>query len=215
VRRIPTFIRILVALAVLGLIVTSVPAGRRALLRAAGWALVADDPVQAADAVVIAVDAHDAGIVEAADLVRSGMSRRVAIFSDVPDDVDRELIRRGVSLEDRVSRQTRLLKTLGVQNVELIPLPIEGSEDEGRVFPMWCREQQLRSVIVVASADHTRRLRRIFHRAMKGGETVVMVRRSRFSDFDPDGWWHKRDGVRTEIVELEKLLFDFLRHPIS
>jgi hypothetical protein len=215
VRRIPWFLRIVVAMAVLGLVVISVPAGRQALLRAAGQALVVDDPVRAADAIVIAVDAHDAGIVEAADLVRSGMSRRVAIFADVPDDVDREFNRRGISLEDPVSRQTRLLKTLGVQNVELIPLPIEGSEDEGRVFPMWCKERQLRSVIVVASADHTRRLRRIFHRAMKGGATAVMVRRARFSEFDPDRWWQKRDGVRTEIVELEKLLFDFLRHPIS
>jgi hypothetical protein len=185
------------------------------MLRAAGWFLVADDPIHPADAIVIAVDAGRAGILEAADLVRGGMSRRVAIFADQPDDVDRELARRRIDEEDELARQTRLLRTLGVEDIERIPLPITGTEDEGRVFPEWCGERQLRTVIVVSSADHTRRLRRVFHRAMKGRATAVMVRRARYSDFDPDTWWRKRGGVRREIVEVEKLLFDFLRHPIS
>jgi hypothetical protein len=184
-------------------------------LRGAGWTLVADDPLRAVDVIVIALDARDAGVVEAADLVRSGISHKVALFADVPDDVDRELAKRGIGYDGRATRQTRLLRALGVDDVEQIPLPIAGTEDEGRVFPGWCDERRFRSVIVVTSADHTRRLRRVFHRAMKGRETKVMVRRARYSEFDPDQWWRKRDGVRTEIVELEKLLLDFIRHPIS
>ncbi len=105
------------------------------MLRAAGWSLVADDPIHPADAIVIAVDAGRAGILEAADLVHGGISRRVAIFADQPDDVDRELARRGIDDEDELARQTRLLRTLGVEDIERIPLPITGTEDEGRVFP--------------------------------------------------------------------------------
>jgi hypothetical protein len=113
-----------------------------------------------------------------------------------------------------LTRQTRLLRDLGVEHVEPIPLSITGTEDEGRSFPVWCGERQLRAVIIVSSADHTRRLRRVFHRAMSGRATVVMIRRARYSDFDPDTWWQDRDGVRRGIVESEKLLLDFLRHPI-
>jgi hypothetical protein len=215
VGRIPWSVRVVAAAATLGILLASVPTGRHALLRGAGWSLVADDPLRAADVVVIAVDAKDAGVVEAADLVRRGVSHKVALFADVPDEVDRELAKRGIGYEGRATRQTRLLRALGVGDVEQIALPIAGTEDEGRVFPAWCDERRLRSVIVVTSADHTRRLRRVFHRAMKGHPTAVMIRRARYSDFDPDRWWYRRDGIRTGIVELEKLLLDLVRHPIS
>jgi hypothetical protein len=32
------------------------------------------------------------------------------------------------------------------------------------------------------------------------------------SSFDPDRWWESRDGVKTEIVELQKLLLDVVLH---
>jgi len=42
----------------------------------------------------------------------------------------------------------------------------------------------------------------------------VAVRWARFSQFDPDHWWQDRNGQRVEIVESQKLLLDFLRHPL-
>ncbi len=49
---------------------------------------------------------------------------------------------------------------------------------------------------------------------MKGHQTRVTVRPARHSAFDPDRWWETRDGVRTEIIELQKLLLDVIRYPI-
>jgi hypothetical protein len=37
----------------------------------------------------------------------------------------------------------------------------------------------------------------------------------RYSSFDPDLWWKTRSGVRTEIVELQKLVLEVVLHPIS
>jgi hypothetical protein len=36
-----------------------------------------------------------------------------------------------------------------------------------------------------------------------------------YSEFDPDRWWQTRDGARIGLVELQKLLLDLARHPIS
>ena len=47
-----------------------------------GRALVADDPLVAADVIVIAPDAQEAGLLEAADLVQRGISNRVAKGAD-------------------------------------------------------------------------------------------------------------------------------------
>jgi hypothetical protein len=50
---------------------------------------------------------------------------------------------------------------------------------------------------------------------MKGHPTHVAVRAARYSNFDPDRWWETRTGVRTEIIELEKLSLDVVLHPMS
>jgi hypothetical protein len=205
----------LLALSVLALPGAGACALRDPVLRAAGAALVQEDALSPADVVVIATDAGPAGVLEAADLVHAGLAPRVAVFADPPDPADREFLRRGVPYEDVAGRSLRQLRALGVAAVEVIPRAVAGSEDEGRVLPEWCEERGWRSVVVVSSSDHTRRLRRVLRRSMDGRGARVAVRAARHSRFDPDTWWHTRDGVRTEAIELQKLLLDVARHPLS
>lgn len=211
----PRWARILAVTVLAGAIVVGIPAIRAPILRAAGWALVVDDAVEPADVIVVAADADGAGVLEAADLVHSGIATRVAVFADPPDSVDREFIRRGVAYEDAAARSARQLRSLGVTAIEQIPRAVAGTEAESRALRAWCDQHQVRSVVVVSTADHSRRLRRVLRRSMKGHETRVTVRPARHSAFDPDRWWETRDGIRTQIIELEKLLLDVMRHPIS
>jgi len=198
-----------------GAAIFGVGAIRTPILRAAGWALVVDEPLQPADIIVIAVDADGPGVLEAADLVRSGIASRVAVFGDPLDDADREFIRRGLTHEDTASRSVRQLESLGIASVERVSGTVAGTEDEGGMLPGWCDEHQFLSVVVVSAPDHTRRLRRVLHRSMAGHRTRVTVRFAHYASFDPDRWWQTRAGTRIEIVELEKLLLDLVRHPIS
>ena len=184
-------------------------------LRAAGWALVVNnEPLAPADMIVLTLDSGGAGTLEAANLVQSGVSKRVAVFEDPPSGEDSEFIRRGLPDEDAASRQIRELRMLGVTDVARISR-IDGTESEGRVLPQWCDEQHLRSIVVVAAKDHSRRLQRVLDRATKGHPTRVAVQAARYSKFDPDRWWETRGGIRTEIVELQKLFLDFVLHPTS
>jgi hypothetical protein len=64
--------------------------------------------------------------------------------------------------------------------------------------------------VFVAARDHSRRLRRVLNRVMKGHPTRVTVRPARYSNFDPDRWWETRGSVRTEIIELQKLVPDVI-----
>ena len=206
---------VLAALALAGLAIVAVRPIREPILRAAGWALVVDnEPVGTADVIVLSVGSGGAGALEAADLVKSGVSKRVAVFADPPSGEDFEFIRRGLPYEDAAARQIRELKTLGVTDVEKIAR-VSGTDSEGEVLPRWCDEQHLRSIVVVATKDHSRRLRRVLDRDMKGHATKVVVVAARYSNFDPDRWWKTRGGARIEIVELQKLLLDFVLHPLS
>lgn len=192
-----------------------IPATRTHLLRAAGEALVAEDPLEPSDIIVVTADSDGAGLLEAADLVHSGIAARVAVFEDPPDSIDREFLRRGVPYEDARARWLRQLTSLGVQSVEVVPRPVSGTEDEGRVLPPWFDEQHFKAVVVVTTADHSRRVGRVLRRAMQGHPTRVRVRYARYSQFDPAEWWQSRGAVRTGIVELEKLFLDLIRHPFS
>jgi hypothetical protein len=202
-----------VALAVVALL--AVPFVRELGLRAAGWALVLDEPVAPADIIVVSLDSSGAGALEAADLVQSGIATRVAVFTDPPSGEDHEFIRRGLPYDDASARQIRQLKWLGVMDILEIPRTEAGTEGEGQVLPPWCEQHQFRSIVFVAAGDHSRRVRRVLDRAMKGHPTHVMVRSERYSSFDPDRWWKTHGGVRTEMVELQKLLLDLILHPMS
>jgi hypothetical protein len=185
------------------------------VLRAAGWALVIkNEPIAPANFIVLSIDSDGAGALEAADLVQSGVAKRVAVFEDPPTGEDYEFIRRGLPYEDAGVRQIRQLRMLGVTDVTEISR-IDGTESEGQMLPQWCDHQGLRSILVVAGKDHSRRLRRVLDRDMKGHSTQVAVRAARYSSFDPDRWWETRGGIRTEIVELQKLFLDVVLHPIS
>jgi uncharacterized SAM-binding protein YcdF (DUF218 family) len=210
----PRWAPILVVLALAALAIGAIRPLREPVLRAAGWALVVDEPVAPADIIVLSLESGGAGALEAADLLQSGISKRVAVFMDPPSGEDFEFIRRGLPYEDAGARQIRQLRSLGVTDVVQISR-INGTEDEGRVLSPWCDEHHLQSIVVVATKDHSRRLRRVLDRVMKEDPTRVTVHAARYSSFDPDRWWETRDGVRTEIIELQKLLLDVVRHPMS
>jgi hypothetical protein len=202
-----------VALAPASLAFFGVPAPA---LRAAGAMLVADDPLPRADVIVVATGSDGAGTLEAADLVKTGVAPRVAVFADPPDPVvDREFLRRGIPYEDAGARMLRQLKALGVETTEEIPRAVAGTSDEGKVLPEWCARRGFRAVVVVTTADHSRRLRRVLRRSMHGHATLVTVRAARFSPFDPERWWETRQGTRTQLIELQKLMLDVVLHPLS
>jgi hypothetical protein len=206
---------ILFVVALAAVTIAAVPSLRERILRAAGWAIVISEPLVPADVIVVSLNSDGAGALEAADLVQSGIANRVAVFMDQPTGESREFTRRGLSQEGPSARQMRQLKSLGVADVVQIPRADVGTESEGRVLAAWCEEHQLRSIVFVAARDHSRRLRRVLHRFMKNGPTLVVVRPARYSNFDPDRWWKTRGSVRTEIIELQKLLLDIVLHPLS
>jgi uncharacterized SAM-binding protein YcdF (DUF218 family) len=208
--------RVAVAILLLGIAaVVLTPAVRTSLLRSIGRVLVVDDPIGPADVIVVAVDAGGAGTLEAADLVRRGIAPRVGIFAEPPNPASREFLRRGLPHEEAAARSARQLKSLGVNTIEQIPGSVEGTEAEGQVLREWSAQRRFQSVIVVSNADHSRRLRRVLRRSMRDHDVQVRVRAARYSTFDPDRWWETRGGVRTQIVEFQKLLLDVARHPLS
>ena len=184
------------------------------IVRSIGGVLVAADVPEVADVIVLPGWAHEAGALEAADLYNRGIASRVAVLGPAPESSRRELIRRGVvAIGD--PWVVSLMRRLGVQTIEVIPGYSTGTDADGKLIASWLEQNQLRSAVVVATSEHTRRLRRIMHRALEGKPASVLVVSARFSTFEPDGWWKTRSGVRTTVTELQKLLLDVVTHPFD
>jgi hypothetical protein len=191
--------------------------GWKPVLRSVGWAIVANESVAPADIIIIAPETAGAGALEAADLVQSGIATRVAVFLDPPTGPDHEFIRRGLPYDDWGERQVWQLGLLGVTNVLRVPREIAGTRGTGQVLQAWCDQYGFRSVIFVTVRDHSRRLRRVLDREMRGHprKIKIVVHPARYSSFDPDRWWESRTSARIVIIELQKLVLDFVLHPIS
>jgi len=188
---------------------------RISLLRSMGGFLVAKGQVQSADVIVLSVDSDGAGVLEATDLLHEHIADRVALFADPPDAVDREFTRRGVPYNNAAAVSVAQLHQLGIDAVEVIPRSVAGTVDEAQDLAAWCAERGYHRVVFISTADHSRRTARILARATRGRDLKVSVRASRYSAFDPNTWWKSRTGVRTEIIESEKLVADFVLHPLS
>ncbi len=180
-----------------------------------GRFLVVSEDVASVDLIVVTPEAEAAGLLEAADLFRAGVAKRVAIFAMRSGPADVELRRRGVVLSSLSAQSPGILLALGVAEIERIPNPVSGTEETARALSAWCDARSYRSVVIVSGADHTRRLRRVMRRVVGKQRITVAVRAARYSQFDPEHWWGTRDGARMGIVETQKLLLDMLRHPFS
>jgi hypothetical protein len=188
---------------------------RLAVLRAAGGFIVREDRPIHADVIVVSVDADGAGVLEASDLVHQGFAPTVAIFSDPPDAVDQEFLRRGIPYHDAAAEEAEDLQALGVASVVRIPREVQGTHDEISALESWYQSHTIRSLIFVSTTDHTRRTRRMLRRALGAHPIPFAVIGSKYSGFDPNRWWRSVDGVRTEVVESQKLLLDIVLHPFS
>lgn len=198
---------------ILTIVITAgIPALRHWVLSAAGWALVAEDPPGKADIIIISTDSLGSGILEASDLFHAGFATRVAIFDRPPTKVALELMRRGAQPLDVQAFSIQQLHELGITEISLIPAVV-GTVDEGKVVREWCVANSIHSILFVSVPDHSRRTRRVLDRALAQHGIKVMVRYARVADFDPSSWWRSRGGQRVELVEMEKLLLDVLRHP--
>jgi hypothetical protein len=203
------------ALPALALLLAIAFAMRHTVLRGAGRLLVVDEPIERADAVVVPTWASDAGAIEAADLVHNGVTPLVAVLGVRPTAAEEELKRRHVRHQNETEDLIELLRSLGVAKIDVIPSAAGGTQDEGMALASWCRERRLQSVVVVSAPDHARRARRVLRRSMGDAPTRMTIRAARYAAFDPDRWWTTHDGLRIGIVELEKLLLDVIRHPLS
>jgi uncharacterized SAM-binding protein YcdF (DUF218 family) len=86
---------------------------------------------------------------------------------------------------------------------QAVPIRAMSTLDEARAFAPELRRRNVRSVLLVTSNYHTRRAAEIFRRVV-GGDVRFTAVAATDEYFDPDVWWHNREGQKTVFYELSK-----------
>jgi uncharacterized SAM-binding protein YcdF (DUF218 family) len=209
-------IKLIVLVTLLALVGLSlVPSVRVGVLTRVGRALVHADPVDSADAIVIAVDGSGPEVLEAADLVRSGLTQKVWVLAGPPDELGLEFARHGLPYADKSTVAVQTLRALGVKQAEIATPRVDGSNSEAEMLPAWIKSHQYKRIVFIVVADHSQRIRRMMNRVLATDATApdIRIHYSRYAQFKPEDWWRARGGVRTVIVEYQKLILDVFSHP--
>lgn len=180
-----------------------------------GHWLVAEDPLQEGDIVVILMGSVPDRVLEAAEVYRGGMAGKVVMVDShrVGYDI---LLERGVDIPGSAQLSQAAAVGLGVPAGDIIILEGEArsTQDEAVILREYLRENEgVGSIILVTSRFHSARSKKIFARALAplDRDIGLISRPSRYDTFDPQAWWKDREDAKRVVTEYLKLLNFYLR----
>src|SRR4029077_6077546 len=157
--------------------------------------LVVEDPLVHADVIVILSGRLPERAVEAARVYRAGYAEQVWISPPISPVDDLKAMKISYLGEDFYNEKVLIAKGVPPDAIRIMERPDENTEAEVRQIVEDLRNSNLRSVIVVTSKPHTRRVRTIW-RKLVGSEPRMMVHYAHDDPYDGAHWWrHTRDAL--------------------
>jgi len=188
--------RLLAAVLILVALAYAVPMGLNAL----GAALITDDPLHPAGAILVLAGESREGdrVRHAVQLFKRGLAP-LLVLSGTPMGFRTH--------EADVMR--RHAEFLGVPSTRILTVKQNGDstkEEAGVVVPI-LKRRGLKEVILVTSNYHTARAKRIFVRAAGPYGPHFLASPVNDGLFEPDGWWMRRRYAKTFVYEAIKTVW--------
>jgi uncharacterized SAM-binding protein YcdF (DUF218 family) len=173
--------------------------------------LIINDKLQPADAIFLLNSDFDTRPFHAADLYKQGLAPIVVIArAENTPVVDLGLVPNDTDISVGV------MERLGVPPEKIIILPFPGGTtstfDEAAAFKQYVEENQVRRIILVTSAFHTRRARWIFEVTLAGLPVTLEMAAVPYIGFDQTNWWKDETGLITLDNEYIKLVYYLFKY---
>jgi uncharacterized SAM-binding protein YcdF (DUF218 family) len=175
------------------------------LLLSVGRWLVAEDPLEKANAIVVLSGRMPLRAMEAAKLYREGYAPKVWLTHSTEPGAT--LGAMGISFvgEDVYSVQVLLHQGVPPAAIHMLQPPIINTADEIAAVSAALEEEKGSTVIIVTSKVHTRRVRILWRRlATRRGHAIV--RAASDDPFDPRRWWRTTGDALDVVRELLGIL---------
>ena len=187
---------VLAGIAVLSIVVFLLGIGR--------W-LVVEDPLEKAEAIVVLSGRMPLRVLEAAKLYREGYAPKVWLTHSTEPGATLEAM--GISYIGEDSYNLRVLVHEGVpaEAIRVLDPPILNTADELAAVSAALEQENCRSVIIVTSKVHTRRVR-ILWRRLAPRRMHATVRAASDDPFEPRRWWRTSGDALDVVRELLGIL---------
>jgi len=181
-------------LAVFSLIVIVIVAAAWTFLHAGSW-LVVQDPLVPADVIVVLSGHMPYRALEAARLYEQKAAPQIWVSKPIGPAEELAEMQIPFVGEDFYSQRVLMAKGVPVLSTRILPDPSSNTAQEIEEIGRLAREENVRTVIIVTSAPHTRRVRTIWRRLI-GDSPRLIVRHPIDDSFNGSRWWRNTgDGL--------------------
>ncbi|SRR6266571_724904 len=184
-----------------------------AFLGVGRW-LVVEDPLVKARAIAVLSGRMPLRAIEAAKLYREGFAREIWLTHS--SDPGETLEAMGIRYAGEEYYNTRVLIHEGVppDAIHVLDPPIVNTVDEIKVISTALDREKDRSVILVTSKVHTRRVRLLW-RKLASKQTRAIARAASDDPFDPRHWWRTTSDALDVVREVLGLLNAWAGLPLT
>jgi uncharacterized SAM-binding protein YcdF (DUF218 family) len=175
------------------------------VFRGAGRWLIREDPLAAADEIVVLSGSMPARAEEAGKIFQMGYGREIWVSQ--AESPREELESQGIHFvgEEDYNRAMLLHEGVPEADVHIFPQPIVNTEQEIEEISSQMRHDGKTSVIIVTSPPHTRRVRALWA-GVAGSGLRLIVRGATEDRFDADHWWRDTRDTFAVVREILGLL---------
>lgn len=200
--------RLLLGFAVVSLLAVGSYLARAPLLTAAANVLTVDNAIAPSDYLVVMGGSPDDRPFAAAELYRRGLAPRVVVFEYRPGVA-------GVPSQTDLYESILTLEGVPAQAIDRAPGLVRSSWEEGQSLRRFLAGRRVTRVIIVTSAEHTRRTNWSFRKALEGLGVDVRTAAARHAAFDESNWWRHNEGVLRYLHEFLKFPFYLAQHALG
>lgn len=176
--------------------------------------LVVEDPLEKATAIAVLSGRMPIRVIEAAKLFREGYAPEVWLtHSTQPGNT---LAAMGISFygEEYYNKLILLHEGVPENAIRILEPPIVNTADEMKVIGAMLDRTGNRSVIIVTTKPHTRRVRLLWRR-LAGAKGRAIVRAASGDSFDPAHWWRNTGDALDVVREVLGLLHAWAGLPLN
>jgi uncharacterized SAM-binding protein YcdF (DUF218 family) len=160
--------------------------------------LVVEDPIEKAQAIVVLSGRMPLRAMEAAKLYRQGYAARVWLTHSTEPGATLEAMQIAYVGEDSYNLRVLMYEGVPADAIRILEPPIINTADEIAAVSAVLEEEKGRTVIIVTSKVHTRRVRILWHRlAARRGKAII--RAASDDAFEPGRWW-RTSGDALDVV---------------
>ena len=183
------------------------------VFRGAGRWLDREDPLSHADVIFVVGGAMPQRALEAAKVF--GMGYAPEVWLSRPDNPSDDLAKMGIHFvgEEDYNRQILMHQGVPEAAIHVLPEPVVNTEEELQEVGREMRQQGKKTIILVTSPQHARRVWTLWQRLV-GSDPRAMVHGAHDDPFDADHWWRNTRDVMSVVHESLGLVNAWMGLPV-